>query len=161
MNRKERNLRIIIIIILIIIVILDLLLLLDKEKVKIFNGESSREVSDKEVTLEKIRKENKDREAFTEITGYGQITLDKDYPDICLMNSENNNVYLSYDVYCDNQKLYSTGLIHPGKMETCDIYSCLDAGKHTLIYKINSYDLDTKQIYWSGIKQEQNILINK
>lgn len=93
-----------------------------------------------------------------EIVGYGELEINKDYPNINLINSSENNVYLSFDVLYNNEVLYKTNLISPGRMEQYDIYHKLDAGQHTLTYSINVYDQD-ENILWSGIQQEQKILI--
>jgi len=75
-----------------------------------------------------------------------------------LINSSENNVYLSFDVLYKDESLYKTGLISPGQMEQYNIYNKLDAGQHTLTYSINVYDTN-ENILWSGIQQEQEILI--
>ena len=95
-----------------------------------------------------------------EIVGYGQLEIDDSNPNINLINSSENNVYLSFDVLYNNEVLYKTNLISPGQMEQYDIYSKLDAGQHTLTYSINVYDVN-ENILWSGIQQEQMILIKK
>ena len=93
-----------------------------------------------------------------EIVGYGQLEIDSDNPNINLINSSDNNVYLSFDVLYNDEVLYKTNLISPGQMEQYDIYSKLDAGQHTLTYSINVYDTN-ENILWSGIQQEQMVLI--
>ena len=93
-----------------------------------------------------------------EIVGYGQLEINKDNPNINLINSSENNVYLSFDVLYDDEILYKTGLISPGQMEQCNVYNKLDAGQYTLTYSINVYDIN-ENILWSGIQQEQKILI--
>lgn len=161
MKKNDINKLIIIIIILLLLIAIELILLSTSSKVSFSNGTTDKKKSEKQVDLKAVEKRSQDEEAFTEILGYGQIKINKDYPNIYLSNSESNGVYLSYEVFCDDKILYTSELISPGKMETFDIYSCLDAGKHKLIYKINSYDLNTHEIYWSGIKQEQEVLIEK
>lgn len=99
--------------------------------------------------------------AYTEIIGFGQLTLSKINPNINLINSEENDVYLSFDVFYNNELIYQSGLIEPGKMEQANIYELLDAGEYTLTYSIGSYDLKTKEVYWTGIQQKQEIIVNK
>ena len=100
-------------------------------------------------------------EGYTEVMGFGCLDIDKDYPFIYLINPEGNEVYLSFDVYKDEDMLYSSDLIEPGMMEEFNIYECLNAGKHTLTYSIASYDMKNKALLWSGIKQKQDISITK
>lgn len=162
MDKKKTEKKLVIIaLILLLIIILELIILINRRnsEVLITNGTTSKQLSSKQVDLSLRNFVEENDNAYTEIQGYGLITINSKNPYLYLTNPETNNVYLSFDVtYADNV-LYSSGLIEPGKMEQFDIYSCLDAGKHTLIYSINSYDLDTKEIYWSGIKQEQEIYI--
>lgn len=96
-----------------------------------------------------------------ELVGYGQLEIDDTYPNINLINPKDNAVYLKFDVIYNDEILYSTKLIEPGKMEQFNIYSCLDAGEHTLIYSIDVISMETKEVTWPGIRQEQEILIRK
>ena len=162
MEKKSIDRLILLIVVLLLIIVIELIILFCNSKVNFSNGKTNKEVSKTQENLKLLEdRNNNDESGFTEIMGYGEIKVNKDYPYIYLSNSENNGVFLSYDIFCDDKKLYSSELISPGKMETFDIYSCLDAGKHTLIYNINSYDLETHEAYWSGIKQEQEIFIEK
>ena len=104
---------------------------------------------------------NSDEDSYTEIMGFGEIYIDSYSPDIYLINPETNDVYLSFVVACEDEQLYESGLITPGKMDTFDVYSCLDAGKHNLVYSISSYDINTKALLWSGVNQNQEITIYK
>lgn len=103
---------------------------------------------------------SRNNDEYFELTGYGQLDIDESYPYLNLINSKNNAVYLSYEVRNNDNVLYNTKLIEPGKMEQFNIYKCLDAGEHTINYSIDVYDLD-KHILWSGINLEQNISIKK
>ena len=78
-----------------------------------------------------------------------------------IRNLSDNEVYLSFDVFDNDELIYESKLIEPGNMEELDIYSRLNAGEHTLIYSISSYELETKAVLWSGIRQNQDIYINK
>ena len=93
--------------------------------------------------------------------GFGRLELDYDYPNVYLINPSDNDVYLSFDVMNNDEIIYQSGLIEPGKMEEFNAYSCLNAGEHTLVYSISSYDLQSKAVLWSGIRQNQEILIRK
>lgn len=93
-----------------------------------------------------------------EIIGYGELEINKEYPNINLINSSENKVYLSFDVLYGDEVLYKSNLISPGQMEQYDVYRKLDAGQYTLTYSINVYDIN-ENILWSGIQQEQKISI--
>lgn len=103
----------------------------------------------------------KEEDGYTELMGFGCLELDRDSPFVYLINPPENQVYLSFDVICDEKTLYKSDLISPGKMESFDAYACLNAGEHTLVYSISSYDMDDKAILWSGVRQNQDILIRK
>ena len=106
--------------------------------------------------------EKKDLEdAYTELMGFGVLELDRNDPFIYLINPSDNQVYLSFDVIYNNEVLYNSDLIAPGKLESFDVYSCLDAGEHTLTYSISSYDMADRSILWAGVQQYQDILIRK
>ena len=122
-------------------------------------------ISDKEVSENQseinLDIDHHKEEGYTEVMGFGCLDIDKDCPFIYLINPEDNEVYLSFDVYKDEDMLYSSDLIEPGMMEEFNIYECLNAGKHTLTYSIASYDMKNKALLWSGIKQKQEISITK
>ncbi|MDO4940921.1 MAG: hypothetical protein Q4E33_04435 [Erysipelotrichaceae bacterium] len=164
MEKKKLDKRLVTILVLLVIIIIELIILmfLRARGTIISNGTSDKTVSQNQCDIEMVNINPQDDEGideYTELVGYGQVSISKDYPYLYLQNPQDNEVYLSFDVTYNDEVLYSSDLIEPGKMEKFDIYSCLDAGKHTLIYSISSYDLDTKETYWSGIKQEQEILI--
>jgi len=162
-TKTKRKYLILLLLFIFICIELNILFSINKDKVIYTNGVSDRLLSTNQETLDYSKNINlaSTKESYTEIVGYGLITLDLEHPFIYLINPKDNDVYLSFDVYCDDVLLHTGALISPGNMECFDIYSCLNAGKHTLIYKINSYDLNTKQTYWKGINQKQDIQINK
>ena len=118
-------------------------------------------VSDKQSDyINPLQKETQE-EAYTELMGFGCLELDADAPFIYLINPPENEVYLSFDVLYEKDTLYHSDLIAPGKMEDFDVYSYFDAGEYTLNYLISSYDLKNKEVLWSGVQQNQDILIKK
>ena len=161
MKKIKIDKKILMLTLLLLIIICELVILIggNNNDVVISNGITKKTVSSSQETT--YIPERTKEEAYTELVGYGLITIDENNPYIYLSNPEENGVYLSFVVNNDGNEIYETQLIEPGKMEKFDIYSCLNAGKHTLIYNINSYDLDSKELYWSGIKQEQEIIVNK
>lgn len=119
------------------------------------------ETSSSQVIAEKPNLNSSNDDQYFELVGYGQLEINESNPYINLINPSENSVYLSFDVIYNDESLYSTKLIEPGKMEQYNIYSSLNAGEHTLDYVINVYDLIDKKPLWSGINQEQQIFIKK
>ena len=159
-KQSKRKLIIILMFILILIMSLFIIWLLvnfsDRKTIK-----TDKEVSDTQSSIDFDPDHHHKEEGYTEVMGFGCLDIDKDFPFIYLINPEGNEVYLSFDVYEDEEMLYSSKLIEPGKMEEFNIYECLNAGKHTLTYSIASFDMNDKTVLWSGIKQKQEISITK
>ena len=119
------------------------------------------EVSETQTDYVDPTRKEKEEDAYTELMGFGCLEIDERSPFIYLINPADNEVYLSFEVNCENEKLYTSALIAPGKMEEVEVCSRLNAGEHTLTYSITSYDIDDKSILWSGVQQNQDILIRK
>ena len=117
------------------------------------------ELSNNQVDASNPNLINKVDNQYFELVGFGTLEIDSDNPNLNLINPSNNSVYLSFDVIYNDELLYQTKFIEPGKMEVFDIYGCLDAGRHTITYSINVFDLVDQKPLWTGIKQEQEILI--
>lgn len=96
---------------------------------------------------------------YFELVGFGQLEINNENPYLNLINPSENRVYLSFDVIYNDKSIYKTKLIEPGKMEQYDIYSCLNAGEHTITYSIDVYDYENKKPLWTGIQQEQEIIV--
>ncbi len=161
-KQKQSKRRLIIILMFILILIMSIFIiwllvnLPDHKTIK-----TDKEVSDNQSSIDFDPDHHQKEEGYTEVMGFGCLDIDKDFPFIYLINPEGNEVYLSFDVYKDEEMLYSSKLIEPGMMEEFNIYECLNAGKHTLTYSISSYDMKDKTILWSGIKQKQEISVIK
>ena len=161
-NNKDKK-RMILFIIIMIMLIIQLALLIyilvsrNNDNVII----ADKDVSDAQSEISYDLNHKQDSDAYTELMGFGQLEINSDFPDVYLINPEDNDVYLSFDVIYGDETMYQSGLIEPGKMEKFDIFSRLNAGEHELIYSISSYDLGSKALLWSGIRQNQQILINK
>ena len=97
---------------------------------------------------------------YFELVGYGELEINEEQPYLNLINPSGNSVYLSFDVIYNDNVLYQTKLIEPGKMEQFDVYRLLDAGQHTITYSIDVYDLADQTPLWTDIQQEQEILID-
>ena len=118
-------------------------------------------VSNSQVDAAMPNLKNTAENEYFELMGFGKLEINETNPYLNLINTSDNKVYLSFDVIYNDNVLYSTKLIEPGKMEQYDIYSSLDAGEHTITYSINVYDLIDKSPLWTGIEQEQEIQIKK
>ena len=161
-KQKQSKREIIIIILAILILITSLIMIFMMLQCSRGKGTiSDRDVSDNQSIIDLDLDHRDKQEGYTELMGFGCLNIDEDYPYIYLINPDDNQVYLSFDVYKDEDLLYSSNLVQPGMMEEFNIYDCLNAGKHTLIYSIASYDMDNKAVLWSGIKQKQDISITK
>ena len=162
LRKKDIQSTLIIILLLLFIIIIGLILIIYYMRINQRNIiYTDKQVSEnlREILNPTIR--DSDEDSYTEIMGFGEIYIDSQSPDIYLINPESNDVYLSFVVACEDEKLYESGLITPGKMDTFDVYGCLDAGKHNLVYSISSYDINTKALLWSGVNQNQEITIYK
>lgn len=86
---------------------------------------------------------------ITDMTGIylnKSYTVDGENRTVQLVNYEQNDVYLCYDVYMDDTFLGSTGAFKPGYKVDYDLYSLLlKKGTHRIVFKIKSYDLKTKE----------------
>ena len=118
-------------------------------------------LSNKQVQAENPNLINKSDDQYFELMGFGQLQIDSEDRYINLINPSENSVYLSFDVIYNGKSLYKTDLIEPGKMEQYDVYSCLNAGEQTIYYSIDVYDLIDQRLLWTGIQQEQKLVIKK
>ena len=158
LRKKTKN----IIIIILMIIIIGLLM-----KLRTFNNHSQfsseftdLDVSSKQDIIHDIKPKTEENE-YTNFVGYGLLKLSKDYPNIYLVNEGNNTVYMQFDVYQDQNLIYSSALVEPGKMESVDVYHMLEAGEHDLIYLISTYDIKTKELCMTGVKQQQTVNVVK
>lgn len=122
-------------------------------------GQDILDVSSKQLDAENPNLTRSQDNDYFELVGFGQLEINNENPYINLINPSKNQVYLSFDVIYNDESIYSSNLIEPGKMEQYNIYECLDAGEHKVIYSINVYDIENKQPLWTGIQQEQELII--
>lgn len=157
-NKKKKRL----IFIICIIIILLLLLLLGYFLLNTRNHSKPLfKISDNQLKAENPNLNKTSKDEYFELVGFGQLEINKDNPNINLINPSNNGVYLSFDVIYNDKSLFKTELIEPGNMEQFDIYSCLNAGEHTITYSINVYDITNHNPLWTGIQQQQDIVVIK
>lgn len=153
-NKKLKKFVVIIIALILLIVIGGVVLITNTN-----NLGNVLEISNKQIKASNPKTTNSVDEEYFELVGFGQLELNDSNRNLNLINPSENSVYLSFDVIYNDDVLYQTKLIEPGKMEQYDVYSCLDAGKHTITYSINVYDINDQKPLWKGIKQEQEIII--
>lgn len=159
MNTKEKRTNTLVIVLVIIII---LILLLGIKACSISKGNKNiLDISENQIEANDPNLLSSSDNEYFEIVGYGQLEINENNKNINLINPSDNMVYLKFEVFNNDNLLHTTKLIQPGKMEQYDIYSILDAGKHTLTYSIDVVDIKTQSTTWSGIKQKQEILIKK
>ncbi len=154
-EKKKERLLIIIIILLILLIAFSICFLLRRRNV------ISLDISNRQISATNPNLYASNDNEYFELLGYGELQIDENNKNINLINTDGNNVYLKFSVIYDDNVLYETELIEPGKMEQYDIYSNLNAGKYTLTYSIDVIDMNTSKTTWSGIKQQQDINIIK
>lgn len=161
---KNKRIKILFIIIFILILlIVSIIVFADKliKKDELVNTDPQLTVSQNQVEATTPNLNRHTESEYFELQGFGTLDINKNNPYINLINPQDNDIYLSFEVTYEDKVLYSTKLIEPGLMEQFDIFNCLDAGEHTLIYLIDVYDMPNKNVLWSGIKQQQQIAITK
>ena len=156
-NKKKRNKRIIIIILLILLIIFSIFavyLIFEKNR-----NSQNLELSQNQMEASNPNLTNSVDDGYFELVGFGRLQLDENNQNLNLINPSENRVYLSFDVIYNDDVLYESDLIEPGKMEQYNAYGGLNAGEHTITYSINVYDIENKKPLWTGIKQKQEVII--
>lgn len=82
-------------------------------------------------------------EENTEIPLYVSFNLDKEET-INLSNPISNTVDFKYEIYEDNNLLFSTNYIKPGNVETITMSNYISTGEHNLIFKIRCFLNETE-----------------
>lgn len=158
-EKKEKKILLIIVPLILIIILLLVYILFFSTKETPTENESLK-ISGIQIVQEKNDINNETSVRKTRILGDNLNAISKEHPYVYLKNDESNHVYLQFKVFVNENQLYSSDLIEPGKMEKLDIYSLLSKGNHKLEYQITSYSLDEKEILLSGIKQLKDITIS-
>lgn len=86
------------------------------------------------------RKEQEVEMEYIEIAGYANLLVYDKWQTIDLINMEGNTVFQRYLIYLDDELIFETGLIPPGKVVQWNAYESLPLGKHTVIFNIETYD---------------------
>lgn len=101
-------------------------------------------------TLNNLPKETEDTEEIlllseenTEIPLYVSFNLDKKET-INLSNPNSNTVDFKYEIYENNNLLFSTNYIKPGDIETITMSDYLNEGEHNVILKIRCFINDVE-----------------
>lgn len=97
---------------------------------------------------------------YTEVVGYGEITIDSDTPCLYFDNVASNKVLLQFEVFDDDgNSIYLTPRIPPGERDSLNVLEELSQGHHNLTYLITSFEEGTNRVLLSGIQQIQEINI--
>ena len=109
-------------------------------------------------SLPKVGETSEQIAEFTEIPGYGKITLTEEFPELELINPEGYTVYFVY-TSTENAKIVDeTGAIEPNKFVTVNLYELLSKGNHILEFSIGCFDLTTQAVC-NGAIQEVEVVI--
>lgn len=87
-----------------------------------------------------VRQEQQVEMEYIEVAGYANLLVYDEYQTIDLINMKNNTVFQKYTILLDDEIVFETGLIPPGKVVDWNAYETLPAGKHTVIFNISTYD---------------------
>lgn len=94
-------------------------------------------------------------------TLFSTIDVSNKQPYVFLVNADENNVYQQFKVYNNEELLWSSKLVEPGKAETLNVYKLLDEGEYELKYLVTSYSLIDKSIIKEDVCVNQKINVNK
>jgi hypothetical protein len=116
--------------------------------------EWSKELPDNNVNEEIIE--------YTDIPGYGDLTVSEEDPYVNLINLPGNTVLMSYTIVNDETEevIYETeGVIEAGKMVPVDFYNLLgESGVYDLTFVIHTYD-DTTQAACNTVDQNVQVTV--
>ena len=80
-----------------------------------------------------------------DIQGYSDFTADKDFY-LGLKNPDTNeNYYLQYTIYEDEDVVFETDYIRPGECVAWHVFEDLNLGKHSLTFFISTLTIDTQE----------------
>lgn len=97
----------------------------------------------------------------TDIVGYGELDITESSPYVYLQNPETNTVYMQFEVSYEDETIYISDLIEPGKQERLAVYNQCENGHGVLNYQITTYDVDTRELCMASISQQQKINVIK
>ena len=86
------------------------------------------------------RQEQQVEMEYIEVAGYANLLVTDEFQTIDLINMKNNTVFQKYSIYLNDEMVFETGLIPPGKVVEWNAYETLPAGKHTVFFNISTYD---------------------
>lgn len=71
--------------------------------------------------------------SYVNVPGFKEeISLDQNTPNIALRNPDDNEWNLYYELVEENNKIYQTKMITPGKQHNCNLKGVLNNGWHTI-----------------------------
>lgn len=97
----------------------------------------------------------------TQYSAFSKYVVNNKQPYVFLVNNAVNNVYMQFDVYNNDDLLWSSKLVSPDHMETLNVYNILDEGEYNLDYSISTYRLDDMKPIRTGVHITQEIIVSK
>ena len=95
-----------------------------------------------------------------EIPGYSELYVNKENPNIQLINPEGNTVYFVYTIKENEKIIYETKAIEPNKMVDVNLKDMLSIGEHNLSFIISTFDIET-QAACNGATQEVKVVVQE
>ena len=96
------------------------------------------------------------------IPGYDTITIPANTKDvkIILPNPEGNECYFKFELIVDNESIYTSKLVEPGRAITqLELTKTLDRGEYDLIIKVSPYSLEDKAaLIGAEVKADLNVV---
>jgi len=86
------------------------------------------------------RKEQAVELEYIDVAGYANLLVYEDHQEIDLINLPENTVFQQYTIFLDDEKIFETKLIQPGKVVKWNAYETLPSGKHNVVFHISTYD---------------------
>lgn len=94
-----------------------------------------------------------------EIPGYNKLTVNSKFPEVTLINTDANDVYLQYTITDEEgEQLYKSELILPNETVKWNAKEVLKNGEYNLKFHISTYDMETQQPY-NGANQSVLVLV--
>lgn len=97
---------------------------------------------------------------YIEIAGYTNLLVTADHQNIELVNTSINTVYQQYIITFNDEQLFDSKLIAPGKQVEWNAFEQLPEGKHEVQFHINTYDIKT-QAPCNGANQIVSVEVKK
>lgn len=119
------------------------------------DNENSKEVATNIIAIDDIEYNETIKEtSLAFVSGQAITTVNSDNPNVFLQNDkENEDYYLEYEVYLDDELFYQSKLIPSGSAELWNAYEDTEVSKGTnnMHYKVNIYNMEKQLMAASNI----------